>query len=85
MAIIFWPASFTLPNALRAAGDAKFTMVVSMLSMWIFRIGFSFLLGQALNMGVEGVWWAMIIDWVARVTCFVLRFKGTRWQEKRLI
>lgn len=85
MAIIFWSASFTLPNALRAAGDAKFTMVVSMLSMWIFRIGFSFLLGQALNMGVEGVWWAMIIDWVARVTCFVLRFKGTRWQEKRLI
>ncbi len=39
--IVFWPMAFTMPNALRAAGDAKFTMVVSMLSMWTCRIGMS--------------------------------------------
>ena len=36
---IMWPASFVLPNGLRAAGDVRFTMLVSVLSMWVFRIG----------------------------------------------
>ena len=43
---VFWPMSFTLPNALRAAGDARYTMVVSLLSMWICRIGMSYLLDR---------------------------------------
>ena len=38
VSIFLWPASFTLPNALRAGGDARFTMTVSMVSMWLFRV-----------------------------------------------
>src|SRR5699024_9285949 len=45
-------------------------------SMWIFRIIFSYILGQYFGMGVFGVWVAMIIDWVARSVCFLLRFKS---------
>ena len=37
VSLFFWPSSFTLPNILRAAGDARFTMAVSILSMWVFR------------------------------------------------
>ncbi|MDD6032073.1 MAG: MATE family efflux transporter [Oscillospiraceae bacterium] len=85
MAIPLWPASFTLPNALRAAGDARFTMVVSMTSMWICRIGLSFLLGSAFGLGVIGIWIAMTIDWIARVTCFVWRWKGHKWEQMRVI
>lgn len=85
MGILLWPASFTLPNALRAAGDAKFTMVVSMASMWIFRIGMSFLLGSFLGLGVVGTWIAMTIDWVVRVIFFAWRYKGNRWEQKKLI
>ncbi len=51
-AIVFWPLSFTLPNAFRAAGDVKFPMIVSTLSMWIFRIGFSYLFTYIFRMGV---------------------------------
>ena len=85
--IVFWPMSFTLPNALRAAGDAKFTMVVSMLSMWICRIGMSYLLGpvQGLGMGLLGVWVAMFCDWVVRAALFLIRFWRGKWKEHQVI
>ena len=84
-ALIVWPASFTLPNALRAAGDAKFTMTVSMLSMWIFRVGFSYILGQYFGMKLVGVWLAMIIDWVVRASFFIFRYVRGRWKVIRVI
>ena len=83
--IFFWPMSFTLPNALRAAGDAKFTMVVSMLSMWICLIGMSYLLGAFLGLGLLGVWLAMFSDWVVRAVIFLIRFLGGKWKEHQVI
>lgn len=80
-AILIWPLAFTLPNTLRAANDVKFSMVISILSMWIFRIGFGYLLAKYLGMGVMGVWFAMYIDWAVRAICFVLRYRSTRWHE----
>lgn len=71
---IFWAPSFVLPNALRAANDVKFTMYVSIFSMWSFRIGFSFLLVRYFNLGVMGVWLAMYIDWIFRNILFIFRF-----------
>ena len=81
-AIIFWPLSFVLPNALRAANDVKFTMVVSILSMACWRLGFSYLLCVRMGWGAVGVWVAMVIDWTCRVTCFVLRFRSGAWKTK---
>ena len=66
LSTFFWPPSFSLPNALRAASDVKFTMWVSMFSMWMWRIGFSYILAIVFDMGVLGVWIAMTIDWVFR-------------------
>ena len=53
--LFLWPASFVLPNALRAANDVKFTMVVSVLSMAIWRLGFSYLLCVRMGWGAVGV------------------------------
>lgn len=72
--IVMWPLSFVLPNALRAANDVKFTMVASMVSMWTFRILFSYILAKGMNLGVMGVWIAMFIDWGFRSLCFGVRF-----------
>ena len=84
-AFIIWPCSFTLPSALRGAGDARFTMIVSMISMWTFRIGFSYLLALRFNMGLMGVWIAMVIDWVARSTAFIWRFLRGKWRDIKVI
>lgn len=77
--IVIWAPAFSLPNTLRAANDVKFSMVVSILSMWIFRIGFSFLLAKNMGLGVFGVWISMYIDWLVRSILFVLRYKGVSW------
>ncbi len=85
LAMIFWPLAFTLPNALRAASDVKFTMVVAIASMALFRIMFSYILGLWLGWGAIGVWFAMVLDWICRLTCFILRYHGKTWETKAQI
>lgn len=53
-AALLWTPSFCLPSALRGAGDVAFTMKVSIASMWVFRIGGSYLLAQGMGLGVLG-------------------------------
>lgn len=74
LGILFWTPSFVTPNALKAAGDAKFVMVYAIFSMFAFRVGFSVILGQKLGWGAIGVWIAMVIDWISRMTVFTLRW-----------
>ena len=85
VAIFIWPLSFTMPNALRAAGDAKYTMMVSIFSMWAFRVGSSYLLGGTLGLGVLGVWFGMFIDWGFRSLAFLIRFIRGKWTQKAVI
>lgn len=81
-AILLWPASFTLSNALRAASDIKFTMIVSIFSMIAFRVMLSFVLGGNLGWGALGVWAAMIIDWIFRASMFVWRTASGKWRGR---
>ncbi len=79
--MLVWPLSFTLPQVLRAAGDTKFTMVVSSVSMWTMRVGFGVLLGRYLGFGVVGIWMAMFVDWFLRIAFFVPRYRSDRWEK----
>ena len=80
-ACLLWPLSFTFPNMLRACNDVQYTMVVSIASMFIFRIGFSYLIGARLGYGAVGVWIAMVLDWICRVICFLLRYRSGKWRK----
>lgn len=84
-AMLLWPASFTLPNALRAAGDVRYTMTVSIFSIWAFRFGFGYLLGAQMGMGAVGIWLAMLLDWAFRSVMFLVRFVRGKWKEKKVI
>jgi len=85
MAILLHPTSFNLSNALRAAGDVKFTMYVGIASMLVFRLGVAVLCGIVFNMGIIGVWIAMGMDWLGRSIAFVIRYRSGRWKEFRVI
>ena len=84
-AIFIWPVAFALPATFRAAGDAKACMYISSISMWIFRIGFSYVLGKYMGLGVFGVWVAMVIDWVFRAICFVIRYFRGSWKKNAIV
>lgn len=81
LSIFIWPTSFSLPNVLRAANDVKYTMFVSMISMFVWRIGFSVVLVHVFHFGVLGVWIAMTIDWLFRSICFAVRFKQEKYRN----
>lgn len=82
--MILWPASFTLPNALRASNDVKFTMYVSIFSMCVFRVLLSYILGKYMGMGAIGVWIAMIVDWTFRAILFITRFISGKWKLQKI-
>ena len=81
-AIFMWPTSFVLPNALRAANDVRFTMWVGVGSMIAFRIIGSWVLCVQLEWGAMGVWVAMILDWICRISFFLPRVFSGKWLEK---
>lgn len=83
--IFFWALSFTLPQVLRSGGDAKYTMGISILSMWIFRVVLSYFFVLQMDMGLMGVWLGMCIDWICRSIFFTIRFLGGKWMDHRVI
>ena len=85
VSLILWPSSFTLPNILRAAGDARFTMAVSILSMWVFRVGFCYVMVLGFHGRLLSIWMGMFLDWVFRSLCFFVRFARGRWMEQSVI
>ena len=82
--ILIWPAAFTLPQALRAAGDTRFTLIVSTVSMWTLRVGLGVLMGRFWGFGVLGIWMAMFFDWILRAVLIVIRFRGHKWETMGL-
>lgn len=81
-AIFIWVPAFTMPYVLRAGNDVAPTMIISILSMWLFRVVCSYILGRYLGLGLFGVWVAMTIDWLVRGICFLARFRQGKWIEK---
>ena len=82
---LFYPFSGALSNGLRAAGDVRFTMYVSIFSTIGCRVVFSVLLGIWMDLGVIGVAFAMCMDWMIRAAFFWVRFRRGKWKEFRVI
>ena len=81
LGILFWPMSFTLPNALRAANDVQYTMRVGIASMLIVRVGLSWVLCVGFQMGAVGVWIAMVMDWLVRISFLLPRMLSGKWKK----
>ena len=82
---VAFPFSGALSNGLRAAGDVKFTMYVSVVSTVAVRLLLSYLLGVTLQMGVIGIALAMVCDWIVRAVLFFRRERTGRWKAFQVI
>ncbi|MBQ8432510.1 MAG: MATE family efflux transporter [Clostridia bacterium] len=92
--LLLWPIAFCLPSALRAAGDVKYTMKISIFSMWVFRVALAYVMAQetvslfgilsfpGLGMGIMGVRVAVSVDWLFRAILFLWRVISGRWLTK---
>ncbi|MCM1134719.1 MAG: MATE family efflux transporter [Clostridium sp.] len=82
---VAYPFSGALSNGLRAAGDVKFTMYVSIASTIAGRLLLSWLFGIVFHMGVIGIAVAMVCDWVIRAVIFFWRQKSGKWKTFQVI
>lgn len=82
---VLYPASGALSNGLRAAGDVRFTMWVSLISTLAVRFALSVALGIWMELGVVGVAIAMCCDWGVRAALFLWRFRSGKWKEFSVI
>jgi putative MATE family efflux protein len=80
-----WSFSFALPNALRAAGDARYVMAVAAVSMFTVRVFSAYCITFALGVGPLGVWIAMGLDLLVRGTLYIRRWLGGKWRQQRVI
>ena len=92
IAAFLWPIAFTLPTAFRSASDVRFPLIVSMFSMWTFRVALSYVFSLSVvsiprlgisipgfGLGPLGVWVAMTVDWVFRTVLFLTRYFNGKW------
>ena len=83
--VFVWGQAFMTPTAMRASGDATFAMVISIASMWIFRVGLAWILSRTTGLGALSVWTAMDIDWLCRAIIYSIYWKRGRWMKKRVV
>ena len=81
---IVWTAAFIPGYGLRAAGDVRFSMILSCTSMWACRVTLAIFLIRVLGFGPIAVWIGMFADWTIRGIAFLLRFKSGRWLLHRV-
>ena len=82
---LVWTLSFIPGYGMRAAGDVRFSMIVSMVTMWTLRVAICIFLIRFMGFGPIAVWIAMFTDWTVRALIFLFRFKSGKWHSHNLI
>ena len=82
---LVWVMSFVPAYGLRAAGDAKFSMITSCCTMWACRFCLCVFLIRVMGFGPMGVWIGMFADWTVRSIIFTWRFHSRKWLEHKVI
>ena len=82
---LIWDMAFIPAYGLRAAGDVKFSMTVSVLTMWLFRVTLATVLARVFHMGPMAVWIGMFTDWGIRNIIFTIRFHSRKWLQHKVI
>lgn len=82
---LFWAFSFIPAYGMRAAGDVRFSMITSTVTMWCLRVALCIFLVKVFHMGPMAVWYGMFTDWAVRGVVFFCRFKSGRWMKQTVV
>ena len=79
------PLAFVIPTCTRAAGDAKYTMIVGIASMFAARVFGAWFFGTFLGLGLIGTRIGWYLDWSVRAFFFIRRYRSGKWQSYRIV
>lgn len=82
---IVWVMGFVPAYGLRAAGDVKFSMITSCITMWAFRFCLCVYLIRFRGFGPMAVWIGMFTDWTIRGIIFGIRFHSRKWLNHKVV
>lgn len=82
---LIWPLAYTYPTVFRAAGDAKYPMIVNLACMFACRIVLAYIFALTFDLGMIGTWFAMFADWAVKAVLFVRRYANGTWMKFRAI
>ncbi len=82
---LVWVVSFIPAYGMRAAGDVRFSMITSCVSMWVFRFCLCVFLIRVMGMGPLAVWFGMFTDWTIRGIVFIWRFHSRKWLKHKVV
>jgi putative MATE family efflux protein len=82
---LVWTLSFVPAYGFRAAGDVRFSMIVSTCTMWFCRVALAVFLMRTTSVGPMGVWIGMFADWTIRAFIFSGRYLSGAWLKKRVV
>ena len=82
---IVWVMGFVPAYGLRAAGDVKFSMITSCITMWAFRFCLCVYLIRFQGFGPMAVWIGMFTDWAIRGIIFGIRFHSRKWLDHKVV
>jgi putative MATE family efflux protein len=76
---------FTFAGALRGAGDTRSPMVVALVGTFLFRLPLVYLLGIHFGLGLKGIWYGTLLDWIGRAVLMYFIFRSGRWKTKAFV
>ena len=82
---LIWPLAYTYPTVFRAAGDAKYPMIVNLACMFACRIVLAYIFALSFDLGMIGTWFAMFADWAVKAVLFVRRYVKGTWMKFKAI
>lgn len=77
--VIFQISQIIFGGALRAAGDVKYTLAVSLISITFIRSAATLFFVNVLHLGIQGIWMGIMADQISRFVGLWTRFRKGDW------
>ncbi len=80
---VLFSSMFTTNGVIRGAGDTTYSMLNTILALWLVRVPAATLLSR--HFGTDGIWWSMPAGWAAGFGAAYLYYRSGRWKRRVII
>lgn len=80
----FQASAFAISGGLRGAGDTVSTLIVTVIGVFIIRLGIAYVLINIVGLGLIGAWIAMLSDQIIRWIGITIRYRTGKWKHIKL-